>query len=278
MKRAAINGVGSAGFATTVFPVASAGAIYRQMREIAERLPSAKDDLGAKAQKYLRLSSLSAYLVLMTHKVAGPLFKTSMYFDRIAFLRVEHDQLVGVHMRDVQTALRGIKILIVKANRRARERNIRDQAPLRLQILEGCLTDMSVRECLSILNDRVFFWLHPAKLDRLLGARRYRAFEQDVLVIDTRSLLNAHAASVRLSPINSGATLYPKATPRGSETFTTIEDYPYAERRRRKTVSDAVTELAVINGVHDARDHVICVERWRGKDTIDTGASSLTCS
>jgi hypothetical protein len=155
---------------------------------------------------------------------------------------------------------------------------IRDQAPLRLQILEGCLTDMSVREWLSILNDRVFFWLHPAKLDRLLGARRYRAFEQDVLVIDTRSLLNAHAASVRLSPINSGATLYPKATPRGSETFTTIEDYPYAERRRRKTVSDAVTELAVINGVHDARDHVICVERWRGKDIIDTGASSLTCS
>jgi methyl-accepting chemotaxis protein len=27
---------------------------------------------------------LSAYLVIMTHKVAGPLFKTSMYFDRMA--------------------------------------------------------------------------------------------------------------------------------------------------------------------------------------------------
>jgi hypothetical protein len=27
---------------------------------------------------------LSAYLVIMTHKVAGPLFKVSMYFDRMA--------------------------------------------------------------------------------------------------------------------------------------------------------------------------------------------------
>src|ERR1700677_3736483 len=109
---------------------------------------------------------------------------------------------------------------------------IRDQAPLRLQFLEGCLTDMSVEQWLGFLNDRVFFWLHPVKLDKLLGARRYRKSDQDVLVIDTKSLLGAHEARVRLSPINSGATLYPNATARGSDTFTTIEAYPSAERRR----------------------------------------------
>lgn len=146
---------------------------------------------------------------------------------------------------------------------------IRDQAPLRLQFLEGCLTDMSVAQWLDTLNDRVFFWLHPDKLDKLLGARLYRSSEQEVLVIDTKSLLDAHEARVRLSPINSGATLYPNATARGSDTFTTIEDYPYAERRRKKAVPEAVTELAIIDGVHDIRDHVIRVERRRGRELLD---------
>jgi hypothetical protein len=145
---------------------------------------------------------------------------------------------------------------------------IRDQAPLRRQFLAGCLTDMSITQWLGTLNDRVFFWLHPVKLDKLLGATRYRKSEQDVLVIDTKSLLDAHDAWVRLSPINSGATLYPNATARGSDTFTTVEDYPYGERRRKKTVPEAVTELAVIDGVHDVRDHVIHVERRRGHEII----------
>ena len=38
---------------------------------------------------------------------------------------------------------------------------IRDQAPLRLQFLEGCLTDMSIQQWLAILNDRVFFSSTP---------------------------------------------------------------------------------------------------------------------
>ncbi|MEM6108473.1 hypothetical protein AAHS21_19905 [Mycobacterium sp. 050272] len=147
---------------------------------------------------------------------------------------------------------------------------IRDQAPLRLQFLERSLTDMSVMQWLEALNNRVFFWLHPDKLDKLLGARLYRSSEQDVVVIDTKSLLDAHEARVRLSPVNSGATLYPNATARGSHTFTTIEDYPYAERRRTgKTVREAVTELAVIDGVHDIRDHVIRVERRLGHEVLE---------
>jgi hypothetical protein len=146
---------------------------------------------------------------------------------------------------------------------------IRDQAPLRLQFLEGCLTDMSVRQWLDTLNSRVFFWLHPDKLDKLLGARLYRSSEQDVVVIDTKSLLDAHEARVRLSPINSGATLYPNAPARGSDTFSTIEDYPYAERRRKRTVPEAVTELAVIDGVHELREHVIRVERRLGQRVLE---------
>lgn len=132
------------------------------------------------------------------------------------------------------------------------------------------LTDMSPEQWLTILNDRVFFWLHPAKLDRLLGAKRYRDLEQDVLVVDTGSLLDAHEVNVRLSPMNSGATLYPNAPARGSDTFATIERYPYAQRRRGRPVSEAVTELAVIGGVHDVAKHVIRVERRRGAAIIGT--------
>lgn len=127
---------------------------------------------------------------------------------------------------------------------------------------------MTVDQWLEILNNRVFFWLHPDKLARLPGARLYRAAEQDVLVIDTESLLNAHEARVRLSPINSDATLYPNASRRGSATFTTIEDYPYAERRKKNSVTEAITELAVIDGVHDIREHVIRVERRRGAEIL----------
>ncbi|MGN6109278.1 MAG: hypothetical protein ACTHU0_29495 [Kofleriaceae bacterium] len=36
------------------------------------------------------VSILSLYLVIMTHKVAGPLFKVSMYFDRMAEGRLGH--------------------------------------------------------------------------------------------------------------------------------------------------------------------------------------------
>jgi hypothetical protein len=141
---------------------------------------------------------------------------------------------------------------------------IRDQAPLREPFFSEVLTDLSAQEWLDVLNERVFFWLHPTKLARLLNARRYRAHEQDVLTVDTRSLVEAHEANIRLSPMNSGATLYPSAPKRGANTFRPLADYPFAERRRTKSVAEAITELAVIGGVTDLGDHVLTVERYRG--------------
>jgi hypothetical protein len=88
---------------------------------------------------------------------------------------------------------------------------IRDQAPLREQILGMALTDMTVGQWLNLLNDRVFFWLHPDGLRRLLNARRYRKGEQDVLEIDTR-LVVAYRDGIRLSPINC-AVVHPAAGP-----------------------------------------------------------------
>ncbi len=148
--------------------------------------------------------------------------------------------------------------------------SIRDQAPLRPQFLGSCLSDMSEQEWLDVLNGRVFFWLSSEKLNQLLNARLYRDRAHDVLTLDTASLLLVHGDNVRLSPINSGATLYPNAPKRGSETFLPVEDYPYdAWRKRRGRSAAAVVELAVVGGVPDVVQHTVRVERRRGNELLE---------
>lgn len=145
---------------------------------------------------------------------------------------------------------------------------IRDQTPLRAHILERVLLGMSVEQWLATLNDRVFFWLHPQRLNQLLDARRNRGRPHDVLVVDTASLIAKHHDRIELSAINSGATLFPGAPARGPFTFRTIEDYPYAERRRHHTPQTAVVELAVLGGVPDIADHVVNVHRRLGPAVV----------
>jgi hypothetical protein len=146
---------------------------------------------------------------------------------------------------------------------------IRDQGPLNLANLDLGASGGTVEEWLYELNSRVFFWLHPAKLSQLLKARRYRNFEQDVITVDTRSLLDNYGSAVRLSPINSGATIYPNAPQRGAATFMTIEEYDYKVRRRARGAVDAIVELAVDGGVPDVRNHVVDVRRMKADDVIE---------
>lgn len=108
---------------------------------------------------------------------------------------------------------------------------------------------MAAQQWLATLNERVFFWLHPRRLDQLLNARRNRGRPHDILVIDTASLVGAHHRRIQLSAINSGATLYPNAPQRGTRTFQTIEDYTFTQRLHRRTPQAAVVELAVPCGV-----------------------------
>lgn len=143
---------------------------------------------------------------------------------------------------------------------------VRDQAPLRQVFLEKVLDDVSVQEWFEILNNRVFFWLHPERLNDLLNARRYRSSAHDVLTVDTAQLIEAHESRIELSGVNSGATLYPNAPRRGLETFKSISGFPFAERRRRYPLRQAVAELAVVGGVPDIECHVISVERRQGSE------------
>ena len=141
---------------------------------------------------------------------------------------------------------------------------VRDQAALRPVFAPARIVDMTMDEWIQILNQRVFFWLHPIRLQGLLGATRYKKLDQDVVVVDTASLVAAHADRIELSPINSGATIQQNAPLRGAGTFQSIQDFPFTERRRGRTLETTIAELSVLDGVPDLERHVVAVQRWRG--------------
>lgn len=149
---------------------------------------------------------------------------------------------------------------------------IRDQKPLNMARLEGCLTGMTATEWLRELNRRVFLWPSAERLDRLLGAKAYRDRAHDVLVIDTRPLVERYRRQIALAPINTGATV-PTAAPRGPHTFQAIEFYDYAAMKRKRGAKEAIAEVAVDYSVPDIAEFVLKVERRHGPELVETRGS-----
>lgn len=143
---------------------------------------------------------------------------------------------------------------------------IRDQKPLFLHNLE--LTDVTLEGFLELLNSRIFMWTHPQRLERLLGAKAYRDTRHDVLVLDAASIVETYYDDIRLTGMNTGATIFPNSPPRGAESFMTIADFPFAARR--KPLVDNVVELCVIGGVDQVEDHLLRVEQRQGASIIRT--------
>lgn len=147
---------------------------------------------------------------------------------------------------------------------------LRDQKPLKEAPLAGCLQDnLTPADWYSLLNAHSFFWLHRDRVQALLRARAYRNLRQTVMTIDTASLVDAHGENILLSPINSGATIYNPA-PRGKQTFQSIADFPFLERRRTRALKNTVVELLVRHSVPDIREHVLAVHDVCGDEIIGT--------
>jgi len=96
-----------------------------------------------------------------------------------------------------------------------------------------------------------------------------------VLTLDTASLVNANRDRVRLSPINSGATIYNPA-PRGPDTFSTVSNFQFDERRKTRALDSAVVELTVLGGVSDITDHAIAVHSIHGGKKTELWRRLLT--
>ena len=127
---------------------------------------------------------------------------------------------------------------------------IRDNRPLRLDILRGCL-DGSLADWFRLLNRRVFFWASERRLHNHLRARGHRGQPREVVVADTRRLLARQGDSVSLCAFNSGSALYPNAPHRGPGTFVAVGDYPFEHWRAKRGPSDAVAEVCVEWAVTD---------------------------
>ena len=124
---------------------------------------------------------------------------------------------------------------------------LRDNGVLHDGQLARCLEGMDVADFYRMLNARVYLWPTRRRVAGLLAARAYRHRAHLVLELDTAALLERHAAAVRLSPINMGATLI-NPPRRGPDTALPLAAWP-----RGRTVAEVTVEHAV----PDAADLVL---------------------
>lgn len=119
---------------------------------------------------------------------------------------------------------------------------LRDHKPLHPGKLSAALTDgMTVDAWLEHLNSLVFLFPDDTSLLKLYEV--YKAEPAVVLTLDTRRLVNAYGARLRVSAINSGSVLY-KAQPRGRGTFKGLAQHDATKPVREVAVMDPITDLA----------------------------------
>lgn len=145
--------------------------------------------------------------------------------------------------------------------------SIQDQQPMSDAGLQRVLTDMAPQEWYELLNRKVFFWLCEERLTRHLNARGNRDKEHDVLIVDTQALIETYGQQISLAPMNTGSTIR-AASPRGSDTFKRVQDYPYAERRKRyRSSKQAIVEFTVDYAISHIQKFILKVE-CRKQDNV----------
>lgn len=145
---------------------------------------------------------------------------------------------------------------------------LRDQLAMDDSDLKRCLRDgITPQSWYEIINSKVFFWLTKKRLEQFSEVRSYRDGEREVLVLNSRSLVDAYREKVWLCPINSGATFKPNPYPRGHDTFSRIADYPYSQYKKRRR-GERVVELCVDCGIPDVTPFIKRVYVVKGKKKV----------
>ena len=138
---------------------------------------------------------------------------------------------------------------------------VRDQKPLSDKGLGKALPpSVKPSEWYDLINSMVFFWPTKAKLETMITARAYRRVSHDVLVLDTERLVRLEEPDIRLSPINSGSTIW-KPQPRDLGLFKRIEDYQFPAKPTPSKVAKAVAEVCVVDRVERIVDAVLDVRK-----------------
>ncbi len=140
---------------------------------------------------------------------------------------------------------------------------VRDNKPMTDAGLRKALPpNMSPRDWYSLLNSKVFFWLTKDRLIRLMSAGAYKDQEHDVIMLNTRAIVDDYKKKTWLCPMNSGCTK-PFPHPRGPKTFSRISDYPYADWKKKRRVGERAVELCVDGGVFDIEMYLERVVRMK---------------
>jgi hypothetical protein len=120
---------------------------------------------------------------------------------------------------------------------------VRDQRPIPPTSLARCLAPgLTPTDWYAELNSRVFFWV---ELERLERQRRACGTPQYIMTIDAKKLLSHYAASVTVTPFNTGNALR-AAAQRSLASFV-----PYATWVN----SGWITEAAALNATPRSRNH-----------------------
>ena len=134
---------------------------------------------------------------------------------------------------------------------------LNDNLPLTEAALERCLDDaLTPADWLRLLNGQVYLWPSEKRLRSLLGAKTNRDRPREVIVFDTGSLVAAHAARTRLSPINGGSTIR-KPARRGLSTYAPLIARDYRAWQALRGRRDTIAEVAIEHAVPDAGEHVV---------------------
>ena len=134
---------------------------------------------------------------------------------------------------------------------------IRDQHPMPPHRLEKVLQEgLTPYDWYEFLNRKCFFWVDECRLSKMMGF--YKGESHDVIVVDTKKLVERHLERITVSHINSGTVRNGKHR-RGKDTFQSIDSFPLFGPRKKE-----VAELTVEGGVPDIEDFVMQVTRRKG--------------
>ncbi|MCY4221153.1 MAG: hypothetical protein OXD35_05795 [Thiotrichales bacterium] len=137
---------------------------------------------------------------------------------------------------------------------------IRDQKPLSDRGLRRALPDhVEPWQWYDLINSMVFFWPTKERLKTMIRAQAYKGIEHDVLIINTKKLVQLEESNIRLSWMNSGCTK-PRAFPRDMDLFQQLEDYLFEDSRKRRGLKKAIAEVCVTDRVERIREVVTRVQ------------------
>jgi len=129
---------------------------------------------------------------------------------------------------------------------------VRDQGPIREQMLTRCLRGIPLEEWYAMLNERVFFFVRRADERKLCNA--YRTMDQCLVRIDGTALVNEYGRSAFVSRFNSGSVPRSPAIPRGPEIYVSASEVGRSIRPRE------IRELTIVGGVPNLADFVLSVD------------------